>query len=73
MHWKMMSVELRSEHWCLNIDKCDERRRTSFEQFGYTDNCPECANARARREQAVYHSEQCRSRMEAILDFGDKH
>ena len=42
-------------------------RRTDFEQFGYTDNCPGCANARAGREQAVDHSEQCRSRMEAIL------
>ena len=42
-------------------------RRTDFEQFGYTDNCPGCANARAGRKQAVDHSEQCRSRMEAIL------
>ena len=42
-------------------------RRTDFEQFGYTDNCPGCANARAGRRQAADHSEQCRSRMEAIL------
>ena len=42
-------------------------RRTDLEQFGYTDNCPGCANARAGREQAVDHSEQCRSCMEAIL------
>ena len=42
-------------------------RRTSVEQFGYTDNCPGCANARAGRKQAVDHSEQYRSRMEAIL------
>ena len=42
-------------------------RRTDFGQFGYTDNCPGCANARAGRKQAVDHSEQCRSRMEAIL------
>ena len=42
-------------------------RRTDFEQFGYTDNCLGCANARAGRRQAVGHSEQCRSRMEAIL------
>ena len=42
-------------------------RRTDFEQFGYTENCPGCANARAGRKQAVDHSEQCRSRMEAIL------
>ena len=42
-------------------------RRTDFEQFGYTDNCPGCANARVSRKQAVDHSEQCRSRMEAIL------
>ena len=41
--------------------------RTDFERFGYTDNCPACANARAGRKQAVDHSEQCRSRMEAIL------
>ena len=42
-------------------------RRTDFEQFGYTDNCPGCANARAGRKQAVDHSEQCRCRMETIL------
>ena len=42
-------------------------RRTDFEQFGYTDNCPGCASARAGRRQAVDHSEQCRSRTEAIL------
>ena len=42
-------------------------RRTDFEQFGYTDNCPGCANARAGGEQAVEDSEQRRSRMEAIL------
>ena len=42
-------------------------RRADFEQFGYTDNCPGCANARAGRKHAVDHSEQCRSRMEAIL------
>ena len=42
-------------------------RRTGAEQFGYTDNCLGCANARAGRKQAVAHSEQCRSRMEAIL------
>ena len=42
-------------------------RRNDFEQFGYTDNCPGRANARAGRRQAVDHSEQCRSRMEAIL------
>ena len=41
-------------------------RRTDFEQFGFTDNCPGCANARAGRKQAVDHSEQCRSRMETI-------
>ena len=38
-----------------------------LEQFGYTDNCPGCANARAGRKQAVDDSEHCRSRMEAIL------
>ena len=42
-------------------------RRTDFEQFGCTYNCPGCANARAGRKQAVDHSEQCRSLMEAIL------
>ena len=42
-------------------------RRTDFEQFGYTDICPGCANARAGRKQAVDRSEQCRSRMETIL------
>ena len=42
-------------------------RRTDFEQFGYTDNCPGCANAGAGRKQAVDHSEHCRSRMETIL------
>ena len=42
-------------------------RRTDFEQLGYTDSCPGCANARAGRKQAVDHSEQCRSRMETIL------
>ena len=40
-------------------------RRTDFEEFGCTDNCPGCANARAGRKQAVDHSAQCRSRMEA--------
>ena len=33
-------------------------RRTDFEQFGYTDNCPGCAHARAGRKQAVDHSEK---------------
>ena len=42
-------------------------RRADFEQSGYTDTCPGCANARAGRKQAVDHSEQCRSRMVAIL------
>ena len=42
-------------------------RRTDFERFGYTDNCPGCAPARAGRKQAVDHSEHCRSRMETIL------
>ena len=42
-------------------------RRSGFEQFGYADNCPVCANERAGRKQPVDHSEQCRSRMEAIL------
>ena len=42
-------------------------RRTDFEQFRYSDKCPGCANASAGRKQAVDHSEQCRSRMEAIL------
>ena len=42
-------------------------RRTDFKRFGCTDNCPGCANARAGRKQAVDPSEQCRSRMEAIL------
>ena len=42
-------------------------RRTDFAQFGYTDHCPACANARAGRKQAVDHSEQCRSRIEANL------
>ena len=40
---------------------------TDFEQVGYTDNCPGCANARAGRKQAMDHPEHCRSRMEAIL------
>ena len=43
-------------------------RRTDFEQFGHTDSCPGCANARAGRKQAVDRSEQCRSRMEALLE-----
>ena len=42
-------------------------RRTDFEQFGYTDKFPGCANRRAGREQAVDHSEQCSSRMQTIL------
>ena len=29
-------------------------RKADFEHFGYTDNCPACANARAGREQAVH-------------------
>ena len=43
-------------------------RKTDFEQFGYTDNSPGCANARAGRKQAVDHSEQCRVRVERILE-----
>ena len=43
-------------------------RKTDFEQFGFTDNCPGCANARAGRKQAVDHSEQCRVRVERILE-----
>ena len=39
-------------------------RRPDFEQFWLH---PGCANARAGRKQAVDHSEQCRSRMEANL------
>ena len=42
-------------------------RWTDFEQFGYTDKCLGCANARAGRKQAVDHPEHCRFRMEAIL------
>ena len=41
--------------------------RTDFERFGYTDNCPGCDNAKAGREQAEDHSEQCRSRIETVL------
>ena len=43
-------------------------RKTDSEQFGYTDNGPGCANARAGRKQAVDHSEQCRVRVERILE-----
>ena len=42
-------------------------RRTDFQQFGFTDNCPGCANAGAGRKQAVDHLEQCRSHMDEIL------
>ena len=42
-------------------------RQTDFEQIVYKDNCPGCANARARRKQAMDHSEHCRSRTEAAL------
>ena len=59
--WDMEEYE-----WHLKFDRCDGRR-TDFEQFGHTDNCPGCANARAGRKQAVDHSEQCRSRVETIL------
>ena len=78
-----MAVELGSERLCCNHTRQlvlspplapEVRqvrrapwRRTDFEQFGYTDSCLGCANARAGRKQAVDHSEQCRSRMEAIL------
>ena len=55
-------------HWCPNFDRRRAPlRRTDVEQFVHTDNCPGCANARAGRKQVVDHSEQCRSRMEAIL------
>ena len=42
-------------------------RRADFQQFGYADSCPLCANARAGRKQAVDRSEPCRSSMDAIL------
>ena len=42
-------------------------RRVDFEQLGFADNCPGCANARAGRKQVVDDSRQCRSRMEATL------
>ena len=42
-------------------------RRTDFERFGCTDNCPGLCQRKAGRKRAVDHSEQCRSRMETIL------
>ena len=39
--------------------------RPFFEQFGFTNNCLWCANARAGRKQAMDHSRRCRSRMES--------
>ena len=77
-----MAVDLGSERLCCNHTwrslylhlvpefrqvRRAPLRRTDFERFGYTDNCPGCANARAGRKQTVDHSEQCRSRMETIL------
>ena len=44
-----------------------EFRQVRRAPLGFTNNCPRCENARARRKQAVDHSEQCRSCMEAIL------
>ena len=41
---------------------------TDFEQFGDTDSCPECVNARSGRKQAVDHLEQFRFRMEVLLE-----
>ena len=82
---KIMAVESRTEHlcsnhtkqflclrWYTNFDRCDERHCTEPTSTSLaTDNCPGCANGRAGRRRAVDHSEQCRSRMEAIT--GDEH
>ena len=80
MQWKTVAAELGSGHPCCAAvpvppppvpDTRQVRRaplrRNEFERFGCTDSCSGCANARAGREQAVDHSEQCRSRMETIL------
>ena len=53
-HWHHMQQRLGSQ----------AVRRADFEQFGYSDNCPGCANARAGSKQAIDHSEQCRFHME---------
>ena len=81
MHWKTMAAESGSEslccshmrqflylHWCPNFGKCDERRYAELTlSSSATQTIALGANARAGRKQAVDHSEQCRSRMEAIL------
>ena len=81
-HWTMLATESGSERLCWQPHAAiplppfapefrqvrrAPLRKTDFEQFGYTDNCPGCANARAGRKQAVDHSEQCRSRVERNL------
>ena len=60
---------------CLNFDRYDERHcaELTLELFGYTDNCPGCANARAGRKQAVDHLEKCGSEMETFLSTTEGH
>ena len=56
-------------HWCPNFSKCDERHCAELTLISLVTQkvAHGCANARAGRKRAVDHSEQCRSRMEAIL------
>ena len=74
MHWKTMAAELGSQHLCcnrtrqflylhgcLNFNKCDERHCTEPISSSLV------TQTIARRTQAVDHSKQCRSRVEAIL------
>ena len=61
--------QFRCFHWCPNFGKCDERHcdKLTLNSLATQTIALDARNARAGRKQAVDHSEQCRSRMEAIL------
>ena len=56
-------------HWCLNFDKCDERHCAGpiSSSLATQTSAHGVPTQEAGRQEAVDHSEQCRSRMEAIL------
>ena len=53
-------------HWCPNFGKCDERRCAGLTLISLAQTIALDVQMQ-EQVQAVDHSEQCRSRMEAIL------